>query len=114
MSQITTTRQTEAEDVNLSSLDAKVVEFTLPNSYATGGTPGVSNVLGFRTGSVVAIVPLNHLGYFWEYNPTTDSIKVYQQPAAAAAGASPEVANATNLSGAGIVRALVLANVGAN
>lgn len=110
MSQILVSRSAQSEDVPLSGLSCKSVEFQLPASYSTGGTAGVSAALGFRAGSILAMIPLNHLGYFWEYRPETDSVKVYQQPAAAAAGASPEVPNATNLSGAGVVRALVFAN----
>jgi hypothetical protein len=69
---------------------------TLDTSYPTGGSAGVAAGLGL--GKVLALVPLKSLGYDYDYDVATDRLKVYQQPAAAAAGASPEAPNTTNLS----------------
>lgn len=69
---------------------------TLETSYPTTGTAGI--VQGLGLGTLLAIVPLKSLGFDFDYDIATDKLKVYQQPAAAAAGPSPEVPNTTNLS----------------
>ena len=80
---------------------------TLDNAYPTGGSAGVASGLGVS--QVLALVPLKSLGYDFDYDVATDKLKVYQQPAAAAAGPSPEAPNNTNLS-ALTLPVLVIAN----
>ena len=72
-------------------------------SYPTGGSINVTPILEAAGLDIVnriyGILPITQLGYEWDYIAASDKLKVYQQPAAAAAGPSPEVPNATNLSG---------------
>lgn len=92
-------------EVTSSTLGVKVVRVKLDTSYPTGGTPGVKAILGIP--NLIALIPLSNAGYHIEYVNDQDKLKVYQQPAAAAAGASPEVPNTTNLS-AIIIRCLAI------
>lgn len=84
-------------EAQFADLRLAVVNLKLDTSYPTGGSVGVAARLGFR--SLAVLIPLQHSGYIVEYINDTDKLKVYQQPAAATAGASPEVPNTTNLSG---------------
>ena len=93
-------------EITPASLRVAVVRLRLDTSYPTGGSPGVKAALGMP--GLIALVPLSSLGYHIEYNNDTDKLKVYQQPSAASAGASPEVPSTTNLS-ANIVRCLAFA-----
>ena len=85
----------------------KLVEadVTLDTSYPTGGSAGLAAGLGFAQ-IIKHVIWTQCKGFELDYIPATDKLKVYQQPAAAAAGASPEVPNTTNLSGAGALRIL--------
>jgi len=92
-------------EAQFADLRVAVVNMKLDASYPSGGSPGVAAKLGFSR--LAALIPLQHSGYIVEYINDTDKLKVYQQPAAAAAGASPEVPNTTNLSGT-VLRFLAL------
>lgn len=72
-------------------------QITLDTSYPTGGSVGVLAGIG-GLAQLHAILPQKSLGFDFDYDPPTDKLKVYQQPAAAAAGASPEQTNTTNMS----------------
>jgi hypothetical protein len=73
-----------------------VADITLETSYPTGGTAGIANALG--VGKILSLEPVSCGGYSIDYLVATDKLKCYQQPAAAGAGPSPEVPNATNMS----------------
>jgi hypothetical protein len=81
-----------------------IVNFKGDTSYVNpGGRAGTAAAFGFAR--ILAMVPLSHKGYVWEYDPATDKILFSQQ--SAATGALTEVPNATNLS-AITYRALVI------
>lgn len=79
-----------------------LVTFVGDTSYPTGGSINVTPILEAAGLDIVsriyAVIPITQLGYEWDYIAAVDKLKVYQQPAAAAAGPSPEVPNTTNLS----------------
>lgn len=82
-----------SEEARLADYRAQVVNFKLDSAYVTGqnGTAGVAAKLGFQ--HIVALIPLSHGGIMWDYDGGTDKLKLYGQPAAATAGASPELAS---------------------
>lgn len=93
-----------SEEARLADFRFNVVNFKGDSAYVNpGGRAGLAAVLGFR--EAVAIVPLSHGGYVWDYDPGTDKLKVYQQ--SAATSALTEVPNNANLS-AVTFRALVI------
>src|SRR5947209_10552276 len=65
-------------------------DITLDNAYPTGGWPGIASLLGFTT--LFALVDQDCAGFQIGYRQATDQLRVFDQPAAAAAGASPEAA----------------------
>lgn len=79
-----------------------IADITLDTNYPTGGSPGLTRLLGLN--KIFALVALSHSGYLFEHNPTTDKLKVWQQ--SGAAGIMSEVTNTTNLS-ANTIRVLV-------
>lgn len=93
-----------SEEARVADYRVDVVNFKGDSSYvAPGGRAGTAAALGFTR--ILAMVPLSHKGYVWEYNPDSDKIMFEQQ--SAATGALTEVPNATNLAGQ-TYRALVL------
>jgi hypothetical protein len=88
-------------------LKLALITLTGDNAYPTGGWPTVTSILEAAgldiTNKIYALIPITQAGYEWDYIAATDKLKVYQQPSAAAAGASPECpANAANLNGLAI------------
>lgn len=90
-------------------LKLALVTFTLDGAYpAAGGYPGITALLEAAGLDIVnkidGILPVTERGYGWDYDPATDKLKVYMQPAAAAAGAAPEAtANLAALNGLTVV-----------
>lgn len=82
------------------------VQWSGDASYPTGGTPQFAAAIGIAPEHLFAVLPVQHSGYVFDYDRGVDKLKVFQQPAAAAAGAMPEVPNNTNL-GAVTFRALI-------
>jgi hypothetical protein len=72
-------------------------QITLDNNYPTGGSAGVLNGIG-GLAALHGVLAQKSLGFDFDYDAPTDRLKAYQQPAAAAAGPSPEVPNTTNMS----------------
>lgn len=83
------------EEGSLANYKVDVVNFKGDGAYTTaqGGSPNVAQALGVRKGNLLALIPISHGGLSWDYDPGTDRLKLYGQPAVAAAGASPEVAS---------------------
>jgi hypothetical protein len=78
---------------------------TLDNAYPTGGTLGITGLLGFS--KILALVVLSSAGLIHEYLPATDALRSYYPtgggtvPAAPAqplvtAGATPVTSSAAN------------------
>ena len=86
------------EEATAAQFKIDSVQWNGDASYPTGGTPGFAAAIGIAPGHLFAVLPESHSGYTWDYDRGSDKLKLYQQPAAAAAGASPEVPPTTNLS----------------
>ena len=86
------------EEAQAAAFHIDSVQFAGDSAYPTGGTPAFSQAIGIAPGHLFAVIPVSHGGYIFDYDRGVDKLKVYQQPAAAAAGAMPEVPNTTNLS----------------
>lgn len=93
------------EEATSAQFKADVVTFAGDSSYPTGGTSGVAAALGVHPEQLIALIPLSHSGYVWDYDSGVDKLKLYQQ--SAATGGLTEVPNTTNLS-ATTFRALML------
>lgn len=58
---------------------SKVVDFTLDNSYPTGGWPVLAQACGFGTNGTILYVDITSakLGYLLEYDHVANKIKAY-------------------------------------
>jgi hypothetical protein len=77
---------------------SQLVDVTGDAAYPTGGYTGLDTALGMSGRGIIAVHSVDGKGYQVGYDVTNKKLKFYQQPAAAAAGPSPEVPNGTNLS----------------
>lgn len=83
------------EEAEAAQFRVDVVNFKGDNAYPAGGTVNVAAALGVAKERLLALIPLSHSGYVWDYDSGVDKLKLYQQ--SAATGALTEASG--NLSG---------------